>query len=52
MFLSNDTIFELEKEYGTPLYVYSEQILRERCREMKNLLPSKNLRVNYSQSQH
>ncbi len=48
MFLSNDMIFSLREKYGTPLYVYSEAILRERCRELKNLLPNKNLRVNYS----
>ena len=48
MFLSNDMIFSLTKKYGTPLYVYSEQILRERCREMKNLLPNKSFKVNYS----
>lgn len=48
MFLPNNMIFNLKEKYGTPLYVYSEAILRERCREMKNLLPNKNLRVNYS----
>ena len=48
MFLSNDAIASLKEKYGTPLYVYSEAILRERCKEMKNLLPNKNLRVNYS----
>ncbi|NLE24755.1 MAG: diaminopimelate decarboxylase [Clostridiaceae bacterium] len=48
MFLSNDVIFSLTEKYGTPLYVYSEAILRERCRELKNLLPNKNFRVNYS----
>lgn len=48
MFLSNDTVFELKEKYGTPLYVYSESILRERCREVKSLLPNKNFRVNYS----
>jgi len=48
MFLSKDTVFKLKEKYGTPLYVYSESILRERCREMKNLLPNKNFRVNYS----
>jgi diaminopimelate decarboxylase len=48
MFLSNDLVLSLGEKYGTPLYVYSEAILRERCREMKNLLPNKNLRVNYS----
>lgn len=30
------------------MYVYDERILRKSCREMHNLLPKKNLRVNYS----
>lgn len=48
MFLSDDKVFELIKKYGSPLYVYDERILRKSCREMHNLLPKKNLRVNYS----
>jgi len=40
--------FELIGKYGSPLYIYDEEILRKRCRELKNLLPSKNFRVNYS----
>ena len=47
-FLSDDKVFELIKKYGSPLYVYDERILRKSCREMHNLLPKKNLRVNYS----
>jgi diaminopimelate decarboxylase len=43
----NDPI-ELIKEYGSPLYVYNENILRERCRELKNLLTYPNFSVNYS----
>jgi len=41
-------VHELLKEYGSPLYVYDEEILRERCREMKNLLKYHHFRVNYS----
>ena len=48
MFLSDDKVFELIKKYGSPLYVFDERILRKSCREMHNLLPKKNLRVNYS----
>jgi len=40
--------FELLREYGSPLYVYDEEILRERCREMKGLMKYKHFRVNYS----
>lgn len=39
---------ELVEKYGTPVYIYFESILRERCRDIKNLLPTKNFRVNYS----
>ena len=38
----------LAKEYGTPLYVYEEETLRERCRELKNLLKRPNFAVSYS----
>lgn len=48
MFISNDMCFNLKEKYGTPLYVYSEEILRERCRDMKNLLSNRNVRINYS----
>ncbi len=41
-------VHELINTYGSPLYVYDEDILRERCREMKNLLNYPNFRVNYS----
>lgn len=46
--ISNEKIFELIKKYGSPLYVYDENILRERCKEIKTLLPNKNFKVNYS----
>jgi len=39
---------ELLNTYGSPLYVYDEEILRQRCREMKNLVSYPNFRVNYS----
>lgn len=39
---------ELASTYGTPLYVYNETILRQRCRELKNLVSYKNFIVNYS----
>lgn len=38
----------LLKEYGSPLYVYSEEILRAACRDMKNLLPLPGVKVCYS----
>ena len=48
MFLSDEKVFELIKKYGSPLYVYDEKILRKSCKELHDLLPGKNLRVNYS----
>ncbi|MDD4343530.1 MAG: diaminopimelate decarboxylase [Eubacteriales bacterium] len=39
---------DLIEKYGSPLYVYSEDILRERCREMKNLVSYPKFLSNYS----
>jgi diaminopimelate decarboxylase len=39
---------ELIETYGSPLYVYNENILRERCRELKGLVSYENFSVNYS----
>jgi diaminopimelate decarboxylase len=39
---------KLVKEYGSPLYVYNESILRERCRELKALVDYPHFFVNYS----
>jgi len=41
-------VHQLLQEYGSPLYVYDEEILRERCRELKNLIKYPQFRVNYS----
>lgn len=39
---------DLLKEYGSPLYVYNEAILRQRCREMARLVDSPDFKSNYS----
>ena len=39
---------KLVKKYESPLYVYDEKILRDRFKEIANLLKIKNYRVNYS----
>ncbi len=39
---------KLIEEYGSPLYVYNEKILRSNCREMKNLVKYPKFNVNYS----
>jgi len=41
-------VFDLIKEFGSPLYVYDEDVLRLRCRELRNLLKYPSFRVNYS----
>ena len=37
-FFGNTSPARLVAEYGSPLYVYNEEVLRARCREMKNLV--------------
>ena len=39
---------ELLNTYGSPLYVYSENILRQKCRDMKNLVPIDGFTADYS----
>ena len=39
---------ELLKEYGSPLYVYNESILRERCQDMAGLVSYQKFKANYS----
>ena len=46
-FEGNDPV-RLAREYGTPLYVCNERILRERCRDLKNLVTYPNFVVDYS----
>ena len=36
MFLNYDEVSEITAEYGSPVYVYSEEILRDRCRRLIN----------------
>jgi len=47
-FYGNTNPVELTENYGTPLYVYNENILRQRCRDMKGLITYNNFKVNYS----
>lgn len=47
-FFGNTDPVQLSEKYGTPLYVYSENILRERCRDLKDLISYSNFSVNYS----
>ncbi|MBK7131864.1 MAG: diaminopimelate decarboxylase [Bacteroidales bacterium] len=47
-FFGNTNPVELTENYGTPLYVYNENILRSRCRDLKGLISYSNFTVNYS----
>lgn len=47
-FFGSTTPTQLIEKYGSPLYVYNEDILRERCRELKGLVTYPNFSVNYS----
>ncbi len=42
------TAEELAKEYGTPLYVYNENVLRESMRDVSNIITSYPYRANFS----
>ena len=47
-FYGDTTPRELADRFGTPLYVYSENILRERCRDLMGLSDRDGFGVNYS----
>ena len=47
-FFGNNDPVQLSEKYGTPLYVYNENILRERCRDLRGLISYSNFTVNYS----
>ncbi|MDR2648241.1 MAG: diaminopimelate decarboxylase [Clostridiales bacterium] len=40
--------FELTEEYGSPLYVYNERILRQNCRELVGMCGYPKFKVNFS----
>jgi diaminopimelate decarboxylase len=47
-FYDSTNASELIEKYGSPLYVYNETILRERCREMASLVSYPRFTSNYS----
>jgi diaminopimelate decarboxylase len=47
-FFGNTDPVQLSEKYGTPLYVYNENILRSRCRDLKGLISYSNFTVNFS----
>ena len=47
-FYGENDVFDLIEQYGSPLYIYNENILRTRCREMKHLVSYENFVPHYS----
>ncbi len=47
-FFMNNTPHDLIEKFGSPLYVYNENILRERCQDLKNLSSSDQFHIDYS----
>ena len=47
-FYGSTTPHELISQFGSPLYVYNEAILRQCCREMAGFIPYSNCKVSYS----
>ncbi len=47
-FYGKSSAVELVEKYGSPLYVYNENILQQRCREMLNLIRYPKFKVHYS----
>ena len=47
-FFNGNDPFDIAEKYGTPLYVYNERILRERCRDLKNMVTYPDFVVDYS----
>jgi len=47
-FFGDSTPFELVRRHGSPLYVYNENVLRARCRELKELVDYEKFHVNFS----
>lgn len=47
-FFGHHSPFDLIEQYGSPLYIYNEHILRTRCKELKAAFPAPLFAVNYS----
>ena len=47
-FFGHSDPYALVETYGSPLYVYNESLLRQRCRDMKQLVGYPGFQVSYS----
>ncbi len=48
LFIGDIAASDLVRKYGSPLYVYEEETIRARAKELKSLIPYKKLRVYYA----
>ncbi len=48
LFFGEMSATDLIKKFGSPLYLYDETTIRNRCREVKNLCSLPNFKVHYS----
>jgi len=48
LLLANQKVDEIVAKFGSPLYVYSERVLRTRCKELRNFLQYEPFTPSYS----
>ena len=48
LYFGKDTAHKILHEFGSPLYVYQEDILRETCKRVKQMVTYPNFVVNFS----
>lgn len=48
LFFNNRSARDLVNEYDSPLYLYSEKILRDTCRSLKKMIMYPDVEINYS----
>lgn len=48
LFLTKEKTQQLLEKYGSPVYVYSEEILRQKCADMRSLLQAPDSHVSFS----
>ena len=46
--ISDESLLEFAKEYGTPLYVYDGDLVVERYRDLFKFIPYDRLKIHYA----
>jgi diaminopimelate decarboxylase len=46
--LDDDVVRTLTAKYDTPLYVFQEAVIRDRCRDLREALPYTHTRIRYA----